>query len=122
MKLHSGVRRTLSTVLMGAVLGGCSHRIEIKNLALYRPSSINPLAKPLSIGISHSEQDINMKKLVKGVGTELQKYSKQVFLPYTQGGAQKVDVVANVRITPTYRGSGWNFLVNWPGFLIWAPA
>jgi hypothetical protein len=104
------------------MISGCSHRLEIKNLSLYRPTSINPLTKPIAIGIATSEEDICLKKLVRGVGTELQKYSRQVFLPYNRANGQAVDVIAEIRVTPTYKGSGWNFLINWPGFLIFTPA
>jgi hypothetical protein len=31
-------------------------------------------------------------------------------------------VVAEINITPEYKGSGWNFLINWPGFLVFVPA
>lgn len=32
------------------------------------------------------------------------------------------DIVVSIRPLVKYRSSGWNFLVNWPGFLIFTPA
>jgi hypothetical protein len=104
------------------VLSGCTHPLEIKNLSQYRPTSINPLTKRVSIGIVSTEQDALMKSMVKSVGDELQKYSSEVILPYDPKNGKHVDVLADVRVTPEYKGSGANFLVNFPGFLVWAPA
>jgi hypothetical protein len=43
-------------------------------------------------------------------------------MPYTPESRQHPDVVANIKVTSDYAGSGWNFLINWPGFLIFTPA
>jgi hypothetical protein len=59
---------------------------------------------------------------MKGVGTALRKYTSNVTLPYQPGSTRPVDVIAHITIQPTYEGSGWNFLINFPGFLIWTPA
>jgi len=32
------------------------------------------------------------------------------------------DLIVDIKPTVTYRSSGWNFLINWPGFLIFTPA
>jgi hypothetical protein len=50
------------------------------------------------------------------------KYNAEVLYPYTQRSSKKVDVKAQITIIPEYSGSGWNFLINFPGFLVWAPA
>lgn len=110
------------TAMAGIILGGCSHALEIKNLSSYRATDLNPLSKRISIGIVSSDEDPQMRHLVKCVGSELQKYTSEVVLPYNPGSAKKVDVLAFVRVTPEYRGSGANFFVNFPGFLIFAPA
>ena len=38
------------------------------------------------------------------------------------GGQIEADFVARIHVRPEYRGSGWNFLINFPGFLVWMPA
>lgn len=115
---------SLPGLVVGAsfVLGGCSHALEIKNLSQYKATSLNPLVKRVSIGIMSSEEDLQMKQLVKCIGTELQKYSSEVILPYNLASAKSVNVLADIRVTPEYKGSGANFFVNFPGFLVWAPA
>ena len=35
---------------------------------------------------------------------------------------QTIDFLVKVKTSSEYKGSKWNFLINWPGFLIWAPA
>jgi hypothetical protein len=52
---------------------------------------------------------------------ELAASVERVVYPYVKTAAA-VDVVANVSVDPEYRGAWTNFLVNWPGFLLFAPA
>lgn len=103
-------------------MAGCSHPLTIKNLNSYSNMSITSLEKPLFIGIVSQTGDIHCDKLMKSVGEALGKYSADVLLPYSKGSSRKVDVLANISIHPNYQGSGWNFLINFPGFLVFAPA
>lgn len=111
---------TLLSILLVISSTGCTHRLEIKNLTDYRATSIGSLSRRISIGVVTDEDDVTVKRLLHDIATELQKYG-DVVMPYTNGG-KKVDLVADIRVKPEYRGSGANFLVNFPGFLIWAPA
>lgn len=101
---------------------GCAHELTVKNLRTYQNHQINPLCKPLTIGVVQSSGDEDLQQLVNGVGTALQRNSATVVLPYRVGQGAPADVVASIAIRPEYKGSGWNFLINWPGFLVWAPA
>jgi len=100
------------SLLMSAVLllSGCAHQLEIKNIGNYRTFQLSALEQP-------EEQ-----QLVMGVGHALDKYPTKVVYPYTSNNHQKVDIVANIGIKSRYEGAGTNFLVSFPGFLIWAPA
>lgn len=110
-------------ILVAAVFGsGCAHQLEVKNLRSYHNMQMNPLNKPVTIGVIPSTEDIDSQRLMKGVGNALAKYSATILMPYSPGSSRKADVVANIAIRPEYEGSGWNFLVNFPGFLVWAPA
>ncbi len=101
---------------------GCSHQLTVNNLRNYQNMQMQPLEKQLAIGIVPSTEDIHSQRLMKGIGTALGKYSAAVLLPYAPGNAKKADVIAKIAIKPEYEGSGWNFLINFPGFLIWTPA
>ncbi|HEY3490519.1 MAG TPA: hypothetical protein VGK27_10430 [Candidatus Deferrimicrobiaceae bacterium] len=100
---------------------GCSHTLEIKNLASYQATCANSFGKRLSVGVVPKAPDLETTKLVKAVGAELSKYGAEVLLPY-EYNSKPVDIIASIAVTPHYEGSGWNFLINFPGFLIFTPA
>jgi len=119
------VAKLLSVIALAPVvlLTGCSHPLEVKNLNTYTNTRMTSLEKKLTIGIvPHNTGDIHCDRLLKGVGEALAKYDAAVLLPYNQSSSRKVDVIAQISIVPEYKGSGLNFLINFPGFLVWAPA
>ncbi len=103
-------------------LGGCTHQLDVKNLRSYQNMSLASLEKTATIGIIATTDDIHSQKLVKAIARELAKYSANVLLPYSPAGSRKVDVIGRISIRADYKGSGWNFLINFPGFLIFTPA
>ena len=84
--------------------------------------SLDPLAKKVTVGIVSSAEEVDSQRLVKGIGEALRKYSATVILPYSAGDRRKVDVVAKISVRSEHKGSVWNFFVDFPGFLVWAPA
>ena len=118
------VSRALSVPVSLAImlLSGCSHRLEIKNISDFQSDSINPLSKPLSIGIIFDGSDSSTKRIVKGVANSLQMYSTRTYYPFSPNGIQKADIIVKMDIPTEYEGSPANFFINWPGFLIWTPA
>jgi len=119
------IKRSITGILgvaalaVAVLLSGCSHPLTVKNLNSYTNLGMTSLEKNLSIGIITKTGDIHCDKLIKGVGEALGKYSADIILPYNNhSSSRKVDVVANISIRPEYNGSGWNFLVNFPGFLV----
>ena len=114
--------RVPALIVVLTILVGCSHRLDVKNLRAYRSMDMNPLAKRCTVGLIAATDDMEGRRLVKSVGTALATESAIVLLPYLPSGERKADVVAKIVVQPEFRGSGWNFLINWPGFLIWAPA
>lgn len=104
------------------LLAGCAHRLEVKNLRNYQTYNMSALEQPLAIGIVPAPMNKEERRLVNGIGYALKKYSPNSILPYAPGSQQKVDVVADISIKSRYYGSGMNFLINFPGFLVWAPA
>jgi len=45
-----------------------------------------------------------------------------VIYPYSQAVEDQVNGLIDITVNPRYSGRVSNFFVNWPGFLIWAPA
>lgn len=102
-------------------LSACSHTLEVKNLNQYQMPSSPPLAQKTSIGLMCNNTNLAAKKIMDGVRAELSKYC-EVVEPYSPGHSRAVDYVTTVDIKEEYDGSGWNFLINFPGFLIFTPA
>lgn len=104
------------------LMGGCAHPLIIKNLDSYRAYGASSLDKPLKMGITTDANEPEQRRLLDGVASALGGYSAQVVMPYVANSQKEVDVIANIYIQTEHKGSGWNFLINWPGFLIWTPA
>lgn len=105
-----------------ALASGCAHPLVVKNLDTYQVSGSMAQATKKSIGVTATCATYNDQLILNGVADNLRRYAGSVVTPYTKGDDQKVDVVANIDLRSQYDGSGVNFLITWPGFLIWTPA
>lgn len=101
---------------------GCAHPLVVKNMDAYRVSGTTAQTTKKSIGVVPTSGSYYDQVILNGVADSLRRYSIEVVMPYAKGGERKVDVVANVDLHSQYYGSGINFLIDWPGFLIWMPA
>jgi hypothetical protein len=108
-------------ILALAAASGCVHTLEIVNLppAVARAEGNAP---PLVIGVKGDRTPDDAQGYVEAIAKSLQLHpiAQRVIYPWTP--ASRVDVVVDVSVAPAYDGSGVNFLVNFPGFLVWAPA
>jgi len=102
-------------------LGGCQHALTIKNIDSYRQVGVVS-QKAASVGLVVQSGDASSGRLGDGIAAGLRDCSTEVLFPYVPEGARKADVQANVAIHPKYDGSGANFFINFPGFLIFTPA
>ena len=112
-------------VLLAGVLAltsGCAHPLVVKNIDSYRAFGTTPQATEKSIGFVTTASMYSDQVILNGVADSLRRYSRSVVTPYVKGGKSDVDVVANVDLRSSFDGSGINFLIDWPGFLIWTPA
>lgn len=100
---------------------GCTHSLEIKNLDMYYNESLNSLTEEKRIGIKSVAKGMDGKKMVKAMAESLSKYNAEV-TTISGNNLKDADVVATISIQSDYKGSGMNFLINFPGFLIFAPA
>src|SRR3990167_4580450 len=64
------------------------------------------------------------ERLVMATANALKRDGFKLTYPFYPSDENKaaVDFIVKLTTSSTYRGSGWNFLINWPGFLIWTPA
>lgn len=103
---------------------GCSHRLEVKNMSMYKPIHLGSVAQDLKIGIKASAITPEEERLLIAVVNSLKQNGFFVVYPYySQSNPESnLDYVVGISFSSQYRGSGWNFLINWPGFIIWTPA
>ncbi|NJC88438.1 MAG: hypothetical protein FIB02_07900 [Desulfuromonas sp.] len=114
--------RLILLLILSGFIFGCSHHLEINNLHEYQASSFKSLPKDLTIGVTTSSSDKDGKTLVTGMASSLSKHTSSIIYPYAPASGKKADIITNVAIHPKHEGSGLNFLINFPGFLVWAPA
>lgn len=106
---------------------GCSHPMRVTNLdQYYAPPSAPPKKETIKLGItSGTASDIQGSRYVNAAIDALKRNSaiEKVVYPYNKAVHEgMVDTVVDISIIPRYSGRGSNFFVNWPGFLIFAPA
>ena len=99
---------------------GCTHLLHIKDLPP-PPAAAKAPTRPLVVGVAADRTAADAKGYVEAIGRSLtmNKAVQRVVYPYASG--DQVDVVADVTVSPTYDGTGKNFLINFPGFLVFAP-
>lgn len=114
--------KMLLGLLAVLLLSGCSHKLEVINISDYKHMEHDALQAKSKIGIVTSSNDKEGEQIIRGIASSLSNYSAEVFYPYNFNGTVTADVIAKIEVTHQYDGSGWNFLINWPGFLIWTPA
>jgi hypothetical protein len=115
--------RKIIVLLLGLVLIGCSHTLEIKNLDKYQGMAIIPEKTKDTIGIVHQEAggiDVCCQRMLRGIGTALSKRAEVV--PHSPTD-DRIKYTAQINMKSDYKGSFWNwFPINFPGFLIFTPA
>lgn len=112
---------SISLALLVLLTSGCTHRLTIDEFP-DAPFVDAARSHPLTVGVVDMGGAEFSDDYVEAVAQSLmmQAAVSRVVYPYVSG--TEVDVIANVAVDPEYRGAGTNFLVNWPGFLVFAPA
>ena len=116
----------VSVVLVfGAISSGCSHNMRITNLDQnFTPPSAVP-KQTVRVGVTSSNMSHPQNsKYVNAIVDALQKNSgvERVIYPYSPTNKDQADAVVDFSVKARYDGKSSNFFVNWPGFLIFAPA
>jgi len=111
--------RKIWLLILLLVASGCSHPLEVRNINQYKASR-QSFAKELIVGVTTPNTVNDGKVLVDGTVQHLGFYSGKVIYPAMPD--RPCDVLCRVTVSPRHKGSAGNFLVNFPGFLVWAPA
>ncbi len=116
--------RLLMFVSAAMALSGCAHPLTVKNLDLYKPSFVNSQQSNLRIGLVGVTSTPEEERLLTAAANALKRDGLKVEYPFHVNDSNRaaVDYIVKVATSSDYKGSGWNFLINWPGFLVWAPA
>ncbi len=117
---------SLAVIVSFFIAMGCTHALRITNEDEFFTPAMPPRPQPIKLGVT-SPNDTHMQnsKYIRAIVVALQQSGnfEKIIYPYSQAMHQgQVDAVAAITITPRYSGRGSNFFVNFPGFLIWAPA
>lgn len=90
----------------------------------FSPPSI-PLEGTKTIGVISDVESSGLNvKYIEAIVSSLRKTNNfdKVIYPYNASYNKTADYTVSISVNPQYSGKGSNFFVNWPGFLIWAPA
>lgn len=114
----------LPILLLISVISGCAHPLTLQNISLYKPSFIGNESVGSTIGLSAVYSSPEEERLVLATANSFKTNGFKVIYPFFQNEENKkaVDFVVKMTTSSEFKGSGINFLINWPGFIIWAPA
>jgi hypothetical protein len=74
------------------------------------------------MGVMTSNTNADGQVLVTGTAQALSGYFGQLVYPYSASNSAEVDIISKISVSSDHKGSGYNFWINFPGFLIWTPA
>lgn len=113
-------------LLMGLLSTGCSHQLEITNLDDYYAPPAPPYGQRTTIGITSANTgDPENGLYIAAIVDALQRSGSFDRVIYPYEATEHRDIVrsiVDVHVIPRYSGSRTNFLISFPGFLIFAPA
>lgn len=126
-----GIRkeRLLAILLLAPMASACSHALAIKNLDVYatpvRMSSSDHTPKVAVLPFKGQHDSLfYFNSIVQslsadpGIGELTTDYVARRNAP----PSSRPDLILSISPHVEYRSSGWNFLINWPGFVIFTPA
>jgi len=102
------------------ILTACSHKLALTNPNEYY-SATPYIDKSITIGVL-SPQSQDAERLVNEVVDNLRAIGNtKVIFPYASSKDNPVDYILDFNIQTDYGGDGMNFLISFPGFIIFAP-
>ncbi|MBI3593967.1 MAG: hypothetical protein HY200_03350 [Nitrospirae bacterium] len=116
------------SLLLAIGTTACSHALHITNLDSYDTPPLVPAADSIRIGVKsqdlvHKDNSRYIVAIVQSLQDQSGGMIKHVTFPFDPSVQEgQVDLLLDISIFPKYSGRKSNFFINWPGFLIWAPA
>ncbi|MFA5688228.1 MAG: SHOCT domain-containing protein [Kiritimatiellales bacterium] len=116
------IKNSVAFTAVAFILTACTHPLAVKNLDMYRQHSMGaPLEQPIRLGIREKNHQMDAKRMARDFAVDIGRYNVQATTAIYPDNSN-VDVIASFDSRSQYKGSGWNFLIDWPGFLIFTPA
>jgi hypothetical protein len=125
--MNSARSSSLLVLLALSWLSGCSHELAVRNLDMYAtPTRLQGAEHPIDVAVlpfsGAPDETYYFNALLDRIHQS--PAVREVRTDYIVGsaGSFQPDVILSIKPQITYRSSGWNFLINWPGFLLFTPA
>lgn len=113
--------KKIKFILIFSLIVNCSHNLHIHNVEDYY-SPTPSLNKKYSIGIVNSTRNKLQEKHLEDIVAAFRASGNfDVTYPATKASGKKFDYVIDISPNASYDGKGTNFLVSFPGFLIFMP-
>jgi len=121
MKFTKIMAVVLTIVVMSA---GCAHPLKVTNMSLYKPEFIDTQYTGVKLGLTPVTSTPAEDRLVLSIANDLKRNGFGVTSPFypTDTNRGTVDYIVKINASSEFKGSGMNFWINWPGFLLWVPA
>jgi len=117
----------VSAIVTAMSTAACTHALQVKNLDIYaRSTQLVSLERPITIAVlpyqGNPDGLFYFNTMVDRMNQALR--GAEVRTDYIAGkpGRSNPDLIVSINPHVEYRSSGWNFLINWPGFIIFTPA
>jgi len=94
--------------------------LTIDNLSDFTRVAPGRVQRAVTVGIQYVPGDRIADAIVERMAESLQRFNVRAVYPYA-GASDVVDYVAAVQTQTDYSSSGLNFLINWPGWVVFAP-
>lgn len=120
------MKKLFALFAMLILFTGCSHNLRITNLNENFTHPVSPPQETVTIGVVGAQMNdpvnsgylFSVVSALRGSGN-----FDRVIYPYSHSShGSEVEAIVQISILPEYDGNASNFFVNFPGFLIFAPA
>jgi hypothetical protein len=117
----------VGTLVVLMIAAGCSHELAVRNLDVYSaPVRLHGTEHPFRVAVlpfaGRADETFYFNALVERIHQSPSISEARTDYIAGKAGSFKPDVILSIKPAIEYRSSGWNFLINWPGFLIFTPA
>lgn len=107
-------------LVLAALFSGCTYPFTVTNFEPYLHRNTPCLDEPLRIGVRGNASDLYGHRMIHSIRRDLIKYKAESTADLED--KELLDVIADISIRSAKRGSGKNFWMDFPGFLVLYPS